>query len=380
MKPFTVYNILSTKNKSINEFIQNSPAIGMRTLIQNHPNKIEIETFFSDDEKKCEIRFTFINKEDHLNFINSNKEIYDNIVNECQIFWSNNSVKFERYTSDDFYISEFQGKCFLNFQNLIDWSLTETQVNIFAEDVLFLGNRKDYNGNGQWDSDAPLLDGARYLKERHSNIRRFGSSEASYKHKNYPSKLMAYHFDHAIDCIMYKNPDMYRKLKKLCYDVEELVEKYISSCDYAAVIAGHDSLGKQFVVHSHRLNDDDRKTFTVVVKLSDLDLSPAKLLTWRPYDRTDPELPHYYVQYQRMQNFCKKHSPDIINLESKISTLIFNATMSPHSVIWTKDPYLFFVYDHVVFKPGIEQEIKQNYDTCFYQEFDDSDVLYFKKY
>lgn len=380
MKPFVVHNILSTKNKSIKDFIQNSPATGMRSLVQGHSNKIEVETFYASDDMKCEIRFTFLNKEDHLNFINTNKETYDSIVDECKLFWEENHVKFERYTSDDFYISEFQGKCFLEFSNLIDWSLTEKQVKIFAEDVLFLGNRKDYNGKGQWDNEAALLDGARFLKERHSNIRRFGSSEASYKNKNYPSKLMAYYFDHAIDCIMYKNPNMYKKIKKLCYDVEELTENYISSCDYAAVIAGHNSLGKQFVVHSHRLNDDDRKTFTIVVKLSNLGDESAKLLTWRPYDRNDPDLPYYYVQYPRMQNFCKKYSPDIIDLDSKSSTLIFNATMSPHSVIWTEDLYLFFVYDHVVFQPGVEDIIRQDYDTCLYQEYNSSDILYFKKY
>jgi hypothetical protein len=381
MKPFTVYNILSiTENKNISDCLRNSPSEGMKKLIENYHNKIEVEGFFSDDNKKCEIRLTFRDKSDHLNFIESNKEKYLKIVDESKNFWNNNNIKFERYTSDDYYISEFQGKCFLNFKNIIDYTLTEEQVNIFAEDVLFLGNRKDYNGSGQWDDQAPLLDGARFLKERHSNIRRFGSSPASYKDYNYPSKLIAYHFDHAIDCLMYKNTDMYKKIKKLCYDIEELTEKYISSCDYAAVIAGHNSLGKQFVVHSHRLNDENRKTFTVVVRLSKINTTPAKLLTWRPYDRNDPELPHYYVQYQRMQNFCKKHSPDIINLDSTSATLIFNATMSPHSVIWTNDLYLFFVYDHVIFKQGMEEKIKTDYDICLYQEFDQSDILYFKKY
>lgn len=380
MKTFIVYNILSIKYGSITQFIKNSPTEGMRSLIERYSNKIIIERFISSDGKKCEIRFTFKDKDDHFNFIQSNKEHYNNIVNQCTKFWQKNDIIFERYTSDDYYISEFQGQCSFELKNLIDWQLSEQQVKIFSEDVLFLGNRKDYNGNGQWDHEARLLDGARYLKERHSNVRRFGSSEASYKNKNYPSKLMAYHFDHAIDCIMYKNPDMYKKLKKLCYDVEELAEKYISSCDYAAVIAGHSSLGKQFVVHSHRLNDDNRKTFTVVVKLSNLDSNSAQLLTWRPYDRSDPDLPYYYVQYQRMQKFCREHNPDIIDLNSKIATLIFNATMCPHSVIWSDDLYLFFVYDHVVFHKGIEEEIRSDFDTRLYENFDESDVLYFKRY
>ena len=380
MKPFTVHNVLSSNCNNIDSFVKSAPAAEMRTLIKNHDNKIEVETFFSTDNKKCEIRFTFQDKSDHLNFIERNKQTYDTVALNSMIFWKNNNIKFERYTSDDFYVSEFQGKCFLNFQNLIDWTLTEKQIQIFAEDILFLGNRKDYNGKGQWDNDAALLDGARYLKERHSNIRRFGSSEASYKNKNYPSKLMAYYFDHAIDCIMYKNPDMYKKIKKLCYDVEELTEKYISSCDYAAVIAGHNSLGKQFVVHSHRLNDDNRKTFTVVVKLSKLDRDNAKLLTWRPYNRNDPNLPYYYVQYPRLKEFCKQHSPDVIDLDNKIATLIFNATMSPHSVIWTNDVYLFFVYDHVVFHQGMEEVIRQDFDIQLYKEFNEEDVLYYKKY
>lgn len=380
MRPFTVHNLLTVKSGNINDHLQNSPAEEMKSLIENYQNKIVVERFFTTDEKKCEIRFTFQNKDDHLNFIQSNKEKYDLIVEKCIEFWQCNDVIFERYTSDDFYISEFQGQCHLTINNLIDWQLSAKQVKIFADDVLFLGNRKDYNGNGQWDTEAALLDGARYLKERHSNIRRFGSSEASYKNKNYPSKLMAYYFDHAIDCIMYKNPDMYKKLKKLCYDVEELAEKYISSCDYAAVIAGHSSLGKQFVVHSHRLNDDDRKTFTVVVKLSNLDSNSAKLLTWRPYDRSDPDLPFYYVQYPRMQKFCKEHQPDTIDLNSNIATLIFNATMCPHSVIWSDDLYLFFVYDHVVFHKGVEDKIKSDYDIRLYENFCESDVLYFRKY
>lgn len=380
MKPFVVHNILSVKTGNINQFIDKSPAEGMKFLIENHPKKIIVERFFSSDNKKCEIRFTFQDKVDHLSFINDNKDRYNKIVNECIEFWTKNTVKFERYTSDDFYVSEFQGNCYLKLNNLIDWSLTEKQVKIFADDILYLGNRKDYNGNSKWDEQAPLLDGARYLKERHSNVRRFGSSEASYKNKNYPSKLMAYHFDHAIDCIMYKESDMYKKIKKLCYDVEELVEKYISSCDYAAVIAGHKSLGEQFVVHSHRLNDDDRKTFTVVVKLSNIDTINAKLLTWRPYDRNDPDLPYYYVQYHRMQQFCQTYNPDTIELDAKISTLIFNATMSPHSVIWTDDVYLFFVYDHVIFNNGAENIIKSNFDIKLYEDFNESDTLYFKKY
>ena len=369
--PFVVYNVLTKKNSDVQKIQEDfRTKQNLDSLYELKDELVNVETFSNPCADKIEIRFTFQSKEGHFSWINRNQIRYDMSVELLKQHWEENQVTWERYTSDDFYISEFQGQTSQSVKTLIDWKLSPVEKKAFIQHILPMGKHSVYKGNGHFEKTVDVH-GARFLKERHGNIRRFGNSPKAWNKSNFPSDLITYHFDHCIDVLQYHLSDMYLRLKKLCYDVEAVAEQYIASCNYAAVIAGHKDLGESFALHSHRLDDYDRYTFTIVVRLT-TDDNPAVFQAYQPYASDDPMLPFYYIHTvtspETLSNYTKQFTPINIPLITNTSILTFNASYTPHTVIWSDDVYLFFVYDHVSFKQGVLDQMKQRCEHTYFKE------------
>ena len=357
MQTYTVYNVLTKNFSDLVQLHESSPLNDADDLFVVKDEILAIETFVSPARDKMEIRFTFTNLDDHDNWIAKNKERYDAHVELMATFWKDNGIKWDRFTTSDYYISEFIGHSFKNFFNVTDWKLTADEKSLVVKHLAPLGFFRSYLGNGEFDTTSKNFSGARFLKEQKSSIRRTGNSPKATKDYNFPAGLMAYYFDHAIDILTYPNPLLFKKFKKLCYDIEEIAEKLVSACNYSAVIMGHKDLGKSFALHSHRLDDYNRYTFTIVVRLSADDSSPAVFQSREPYLDNDPNLPYYYVAPELVGEYSKDKEPIQIPLTADVSILVFNASFCPHDVIWNDDVYLFFVYDHVSFREGVLDEL-----------------------
>jgi hypothetical protein len=373
-QPYIVYNILTKKHCNVVEIHTSFLSEDSAELFQIKDEILNVEQFASPSMDKFEFRFTFKSREDHFAWIERNKIQYDANVERYTKHWEDNGITWQRHTSDDFYISEFQGTTSKTLKTLIDWKLTENEKRIFVQHVAPLGFYKYYTGNGEFDTSVSF-DGARFMKERHGNIRRFGNSPKAYKDYNFPAGLMAYHFDHAIDVLQYPAKECFLKLKKLCYDVEEIAENYITACNYAAVIAGHKNLGKSFKLHSHRLDDENRYTFTIVVRLSTDDGKSAVFQCHTPYADNDPTLPYYYVAPDEILKHTTDREPVNISLNTDTALLVFNASYCAHAVVWTDDVYLFFVYDHVTFKEGVLEKIKEKSEHKYFEDHGKDKIL-----
>lgn len=366
--PYVVYNVLTKKYANVLEIHESLHNEETADLFQIKDEIINIEHFVTPNLDKLEFRFTFSSRDGHFAWIERNKERYDSHVDRYTNHWKENGILWERYTSDDYYISEFAGQSYKNLKNLIDWQLTDKQKNIIVKHLAPLGTYRYYVGDGEWNTDNSF-DGARFMKERHGNIRRFGNSPAAYKNHNFPAGMMAYHFDHAIDVLQYGDYDLFVKLKKLCYDVEAVAENYITACNYSATILGHKNLGHHFKIHSHRLDDYNRHTFTIIVRLSRTDATDAVYQSWDPYSDDNPVLPHFYAAPWEITSYIENLKPVNIPINTDTSILVFNASYCPHSVIWSDDVYLFFVYDHVTWKEGVFEKIAEkaeyrHYENC----------------
>jgi hypothetical protein len=212
-------------------------------------------------------------------------------------------------------------------------------------------------GGGEY-SYHKNIQGCRLLKDRTGNVRRFGNTQRALSNANYPSGLITYSIEHAIDPLLYENQGLFRKMKKLCYDVEDLASQFIDSCNYAACITGHESLGKEFLTHSHRLDDSDRHTLTIALRLSSADERTGSIDVWYPFSDDDSLLPYYYMNNEFLDKYVEQAPRYVYPLNTPVNIMTFNPSYCAHTATWTDDVYMFFVYEHVNWKPGAYDYLK----------------------
>ena len=145
---------------------QEIPLTSLSEKIIEDDEILAIEHLSSPNSEKLEIRLTFKDKATHLAWIERNQPAYDNHVDMLNGFFSQNGITYERYTTDDFYISEFQGKSFLDIQNLLPWQLELFDKQLIIDHLLPLGFFRKYKGFGDWEVNN--YGGARFLKEQQS--------------------------------------------------------------------------------------------------------------------------------------------------------------------------------------------------------------------
>jgi hypothetical protein len=95
------------------------------------------------------------------------------------------------------------------------------------------------------------------------------------------------------------------------------------------------------------------------VRLTNYDEKDAVLQIWPPFEDDDPNLPMYYISPEKILETTQFVEPTNISLDTKISLFVFNASFSCHNVIWNDDIYMFFIFDHVVFRQGVREEIEK---------------------
>jgi hypothetical protein len=158
--------------------------------------------------------------------------------------------------------------------------------------------------------------------------------------------------------------------------VESFAEKYIINCDNAAVLVGHQSLGENINLHTHRLQQEKKFTFTVAIRLT-FDDVPITYQAYDPLSDNDPNLLNYYADGNLLQTYIHNKVPKKFSSESRTSVLVFNGSYTPHSVDYNKDVYLFFVYDNVTFKPGMFETIQRSSQHKLFLEQEPAKRLYF---
>jgi hypothetical protein len=379
--PYVIFNVFTKKHSDLLKIhAECNYTQETADLFEIKNEIVNVETFVSDCKDKLEIRVTFNDNTGYADWIEQHQLLYNTYLEHWNKHCQVNQVRWDQYTSDDCYISDFQGVTPYTVKTLIDWKLTAVEKQAFIDHIAPIGSYAGYQGHGKFERSGNL-NGARYLKERHGNIRRFGKSPKAHNKNNYPAYILTYHFDHIIEVLQYHLSDLYLRLRKLCYDVEAVAEQYISSCNYAIVIAGHKQLGESLTLHSHMLDDDDRYTFTIAVRLSTDDDKAAVFQAYPPYPDNDPMLPYYFIAPQKypdaIANHIKDSDPVSIPLTTDTAILAFNASYVAHTVTWTDDIYLFFVYDHVSFKEGVLEQMKQNCEHRYFLDHGpDKCVLY----
>jgi hypothetical protein len=163
---------------------------------------------------------------------------------------------------------------------------------------------------------------------------------------------------------------------KLSTDAESMAEQYISDCDNAAVLIGHQSLGDEITLHTHRLNDLKKFTFTIAVRIT-FDDKPLLYKFYDPLDDQDPDLEKYYSSSALLEAKLEHSVPKTFSSNARASILVFNGSYTPHRVNYNKDLYLFFVYDNVTFRPGMLDKVKAQSQITLFTEYSEDLHLYF---
>lgn len=379
-KFYIVYNILKF-TKSLEQTALTAISLSeLYSLLISSSHVVTVENHISQDKSNSELRVIFWNEESYNEWANENKEKYDVIVEKInKVNDSSTGVIFERYTSKDNYISSFPYVNYPKKNNLIDWLLIPYHKDFMIKNIVPLGKIQDYLGEGIFSNPITLKgEGSRFIKERTSDIVRRPLSIIATKDNNFP-RLLAYSFDQAVLTCMYTAPWLYRKLSKLTLDVEELANNYIKNCDNAAVLMGHESLGNELTLHTHRLSEEIRYTFTIAVRLTFTGIG-AKYKFFEPLKKDDPNLNQYYSNPILLYELTKDITPCSFTIEERTSILVFSASLIPHTVEYDSDLFLFYVYDNVTFKEGMLDVIKQNSQITYFDNSSEDSRLYFYNY
>lgn len=363
-KFYTVYNVIKN-NRS--EFYLLNKIYELYSILINSEHVVTIEEHKSIDNLILELRVIFWNKQSYDDWAKENRKKYDEIVKSFTKVNDSEFIIFERYTSLEGYTSQFPYTIYPDKNSLFNWTLIPYHKNFVIKDICPLGKIQEYTGNGNFNLAANIKDyGARFIKERTSEIIRRPPSQQATKTGNFP-RIVAYSFEQSIQTLMYTAPWLYRKLTKLTYDVEQLASKYILDCDNAAVLIGHNSMGQELTLHTHRLSDELRYSFTIITRLTFEDKG-AFVKFYDPIKDDDPNLSLYYSNPLLLIDSVKNDISKGFNLESRASMLVFSASYIPHLVMYDNDIYLFYVYDNVTFKPGMFELIVQNSHIKYFEK------------
>jgi len=369
-KRYTVYNV--TEKKQVN---QTGPSLedvlDLYKLLLTAPEVTAVEEHYTNDKLKSELRVIFWNKQSYENFSIRVKENYENIVNKLQNSYLDQEIQFFRFTSSNNYQSEFKETDYPDANILLDWVFIPYFANWFVANILPLGKVQQYLGQGKFQEIG--IDGARYFKQRTSNIQRLEPSKQSMK--DFPD-LLTYDFEHALQYAIGKEPFVYHRLTKLSNHVEQLAQEYIENCEHSAVLVGHSSLGKKINVHTHRFSDTKKYSMTFIVRLTFFD-QPVKYFFYDPIKEIDPLFTRYYTNPNLLRSYVENLDPYIIQTEARSSVLVFNAGYTPHSVTYSDDIYLYYVYDNVTLKPDALEKIQNQSQKVLFESNPVEDRLFF---
>lgn len=368
-----VYNVV--KRTTLDNPHDATDIIDLYKLLLKSDVIVNIEQHWSADFLTSELRVIFWSEQEYLEWATENRKRYDEIVENFHRSHQTTGVEFLRYTSNDGYISQFPYTYYPPKNQIISWTLLPYHLDWFVKHIIPIGAMIDYKGNGEWDK-SPDLTGSRFLKERSSGIVRRPHDLSTHKGK-IPTWLLMYTFDHAMQTAMYDQPYLYRRFMKLTRDVENLAETFISDCDHAAVLIGHESLDNEFIVHTHRVTEQNRLTLTIAVRVT-FNGSGLTYKFWDPIPDDDANLLGYYSSPALLQrSYTDSRTPHEFKITERSSILVFSGSHVPHSVTFDNDLYLFYVWDNVTFRPQQLDIIRQKSEYTFFLDQEDVKHLYF---
>lgn len=379
-KFYVVYNVLSFSEKRTDSVYPTKELVELYSMLLNSSHVVTIENHVADDGLSSELRVIFWNEESYNRWAADNRKRYDEIV-ECfhSVHQTDGNVKFERYTSLDNYISKFPYTNYPLKNNFVDWMLIPFHKQFMIENILPVGKIQEHLGKGELTVPPNVKgQGSRFIKERTSDVVRRPLSVISTKDRNFPI-LLAYSFDQTILTTMYSAPWLYRKLSKLTDDAEKLAAEYIKDCDNAVVLIGHESLGDELTLHTHRVGDNIQYTFTICVRLT-FNGKGAKFKCYDPISLDDPDLNKYYYDPRKLYERINGEIPEEIYIKDRTNILVFSASLIPHTVEYDGDIFLFYVYDNVTFKEGKFEEIKKQSSINYFSKYPENSRLYYYQY
>jgi hypothetical protein len=371
---YIVYNVV--KRTTIDENPHNiKDIIELYKLLLKSDAIVNIEQHWTPNGLESELRVIFWSEAEYDEWAAENRVKYDDLILSFHNAHSAADVEFNRYTSNDEYVSKFPYTYYPPKNQIICWTLLPLHLDWFVKHIIPIGNMIDYKGNGIWDK-SPDLTGSRFLKERTSSIVRRPHDLSTHKGK-IPTWLLMYTFDHAMQTAMYDQPYIYRRFMQLTRDAETLAETFIEDCDHAAVLIGHESLDNEFIVHTHRVTEENRLTLTIAVRVT-FNGTGLTYKFWDPIPDDDPNLLGYYSSPALLKrSYTDQRQPHEFKITARSSILVFSGSHVPHSVTFDNDLYLFYVWDNVNFKPGMLEKIKQNSQYTFFQDQEQVKRLYF---
>jgi len=351
---YTVYNVFTKADGGVLKVLQDAPSL---LKIKEAKANIGIDRTVSADDTVCEIKVSWTSEEDYYAWRDLPSTNYEASREQLEKYYSDNGIVFDRYTSlDENYVSRT-----MDHPKLISKvSLSKSEKEFFIKHILPLGKLEEYEGTGKYKESPFNINAARFLKDRNSNIVRRYPTASEVAAKSIPHTVFADSLDNAINFAMYKENNLWFQIKKLCNDVELYADQMISSCSNAAIIVGHNSLGNGIIEHIHRIDEKDRPTLTITVRITFDDDKKLIVRMYEPIDKNDVELPTYYPKLKSFQEMIKDRKFDEFKIKASNSTMLFNGSYIPHSTTWTDDVYLFFIYDNVEWKNNSLEKIKKS--------------------
>ena len=139
--PYVIFNVFTKKHSDLLKIHAECNYVRETDNLFEIKNEIvNVETFVSDCKDKLEIRVTFNDNAGYAVWIEQHQLLYNTYLEQWNEHCQANQVRWDQYTSDDCYISDFQGITPYTVKTLIDWKLTAVEKQAFIDHIAPIGS------------------------------------------------------------------------------------------------------------------------------------------------------------------------------------------------------------------------------------------------
>lgn len=227
--------------------------------------------------------------------------------------------------------------------------MTPNQVELIIKKLAVLGQVPKLDGDRITFSNSAVR---RFINdanevERCKRNRKLGASQ------KYNPAYFGIGFKEAASTLLQDDFDLYEFLFDICDEMDLLASKYVQSAEQAIVLICHSSFGTELETHIHQSCDSSKKTVTLFKRLTSHSKNPIMRM-FEPVLEGSKIFERGYTSRKLMTLHARNTFATRTEFEIGESILMFDAQFIPHSMSFTDDIWLAFVYDGAVLKIPFE--------------------------
>jgi hypothetical protein len=241
---------------------------------------------------------------------------------------------------------------------------TQNQLDLILNKLCPLGKVPKYADGAITLSDTTVR---RFIHDGYY-VRRLPRGECLVDKGAYNPEYLGFGVNEAISCILQDDYALYLKLYDDFKYFDFLASTYIESTEQSAVLFNHKSFGQRVFPHIHQRNETNKPTVSLFYNLTKTSKEKPILTLMEPVFPGDKEFERGYSNHKLLLVHERNSAKQDIEIDNGIA-VVFDAQNIPHSMTFTDDIWLVFVYDNVTLKTVPDNYMQLFNSRLYYNVF-----------